>query len=215
MTIEMKWDPKNVELTGYIRSTDEVSTSHFIQQVRRYRDNDFHRDCMQYESEFALISIGDGFVEQDKDEIIVSSVNVWNTESKPSTNAVVREEHELVRHTRYSQISPELISHLFGVGIPKSKEMIQKTTQRGLCQSIHPLTRTYIVDQLDPHINELAGKWTLDHLESRVKSINGNLGAFVFITGNVLKHTPKLANIRLRMLINCNDYLLMSAYQLN
>ena len=187
MTIEMKWDPKNVELTGYIRSTDEFSTSNFIQKVGSYRDNDFHRDCMQYESDFALISIGDGFVEQDMDEIIVSSVNVWNTESKPSTNAVVREEHELVRHTRYSQISPELISHLFGVGIPKSKEMLQKNTQNGLCQAIHPLTRRYRVDHLDPHRNELAGKWTLDHLESRVKSICGNAGAFVFTNVNFVE----------------------------
>ena len=215
MTDEMEWDPKNVELTGSIRSTDEVSTACFIQKVKPDRDNDLHRDCMQYKSDFILTSISNGFVEQDMAERTLFSANVWKTASKPPRNVVVIEAQELVIYTTHSKITPELISHLFGVGIPKSKEMIQKTTQRGLCQSIHPLTRTYIVDQLDPHINELAGKWTLDHLESRVKSIHGNLGAFVFITGNVLKHTPKLANIRLRMLINCNDYLLMSAYQLN
>ena len=74
-------------------------------------------------------------------------------------------------HILDSKNTPELISHLFGVGIPKAKDMLQKTTQCGLYQSVIPLTRSYIVDQLYLQINELTGKWTLENLVSRFKSI--------------------------------------------
>ena len=62
--------------------------------------------------------------------------------------------------------------------------MLQNTTKLGLCKAIHPLTRRYRLDHLDLHRNELSGKWTLDNLESRVRSIRGNLGAFVLTNGN-------------------------------
>ena len=83
-------------------------------------------------------------------------------------------------NTRNSKITPELITFLFGVGIPNDKEMLQKTTQRCLFQSILPLTRLYILYHLYLHRNELAGKWTLDHLESIENSIRDSIGALVF-----------------------------------
>ena len=65
--------------------------------------------------------------------------------------------------------------------------MLQKTTHRGLCESIYPLTWRYRVNHLDPHRNELAGKWTFYHLESRFKSIRDNVGAFLFTNGNFVE----------------------------
>ena len=63
----------------------------FLHQVRRDGYNDLHRDCIQCESDFVLISIGDGLIEQDMAEVIVSSVKVWKTESQTSVNSVVIE----------------------------------------------------------------------------------------------------------------------------
>ena len=63
----------------------------FLHQVRRDRYNDPHRDCIQCESDFVFISIGDDLIEQDMAEVIVSSVKVWKTESQTSVNSVVIE----------------------------------------------------------------------------------------------------------------------------
>ena len=90
-----------MELPESTRSTDEVSTAHFIHQVRRDRDNDLHRGCMQYKSDFLLISIDNGFIEQEMYERILLSVNMWKTSYQPSTNDFVREAHELVSHTNH------------------------------------------------------------------------------------------------------------------
>ena len=124
-------------------------------------------------------------------ERIVSHVNVWTTKSQPSIDSVVRSAHELVSLTRHSKITPELISKLFCVGIPKAKEMLEETTQKGIRQAIHPLTRRYRVDHLNLHRNELGGQWTLDHLESRVKSIRGNTGDFTISNGNFVEAYAK------------------------
>ena len=191
MTDEMEWDPKYLELPGFIRSTDEVSTAQVIQRVGHKRYNYLKRDCMQYKSDFVLSSIGNDFIEQDMDERIVFSVNVWKTAYKHSINAVVIEAQELVIHTVHSKLTPELISFLFGVGIPKAKHMLQKTTQRGLYRYIHSLIWIYIVDHVDLHINWLAGEWALDHLELRLKSIRGNVGAFLFANGNSVEAYTK------------------------
>ena len=46
MNDEMEWNPKTLELPVSIRSTDEVSTEHFIHLVRRDRYKDLNRDYM-------------------------------------------------------------------------------------------------------------------------------------------------------------------------
>ena len=83
--------------------------------------------------------------------------------------------------------------------------MLQKTKHSGLHQSIHALIWRYIVDHLYLNRDELAGKWTLDHLELRFKSICGNVGSFVFTNDNFFKHAPNLAKISMRLLIHCYD----------
>ena len=93
--------PKNVELTGSIRSTYKFSNARFIQKARRDRDNDLHRDCKKYNSDFVLRIIGDDFFEQYMYEKIVPSVNVWKTAYQPSINVVVIEANQLVSHTRH------------------------------------------------------------------------------------------------------------------
>ena len=75
--------PKNVELTGSIRSTYKFSNARFIQKARRDRDNDLHRDCMKYESEFLLSSIDNGFIEKYMAERIFLSVNVGKKAPQP------------------------------------------------------------------------------------------------------------------------------------
>ena len=192
MTDQIERDSKNVELPGYIRSTYEVSTARFIHKVGCDRSNDLPRDCIQSESEFLLISIGDGFNKQEINERIAPSFNVWKTATLSSINVVVREAHELVIRTCHSKITHKLISRLFGFDIPKYKDMLQKTNQRGLHQSIHTLTQSYRKDHVYLHINELSGKWTLDNLESRVKPIRGNVGAFVSTNSNFVEEYAKI-----------------------
>ena len=194
LTSDREWDPHNVPMPGSNKSADvdEVKTQRFVQQVDNNRANATNRDWLRYESDFVLGSMGET-IEQDMAERIVSQVNVWKTKSQADIDPVVRSANELVSTTRHSKITPELISRLFVVGIPKAKEMLEKTTQKGIRQAIHPLTRRYRVDHLNLHRNELGGQWTLDHLESRIRSIRGNTGAFTISNGNFVEAYAKPA----------------------
>ena len=69
--------------------------------------------------------------------------------------------------------------------------MLQKTNQSGLHQSIFPLIRRYRVDHLYLNINELAIKWALDCLKSRVNAICGNVRIFVFTNVNFVEAYTK------------------------
>ena len=55
---------------------------------------------------------------------------------------------------------------------------------------VTPLTRRYRVDHIHLHHTYLAGKWTLDHVESRYKSIRGHTGAIVISNGNFVAVYP-------------------------
>jgi hypothetical protein len=51
--------------------------------------------------------------------------------------------------------------------------------------AVTPLTRRYWVDHINLHHTYLSGKWTLDHVESKYKSIRGHTGAIVILNGDL------------------------------
>jgi hypothetical protein len=67
------------------------------------------------------------------------------------------------------------------------------TTQKGLRFAIHPIHRRYRVDHLvhlGLNVRQITKQLYIDHLQSKVKSLGQNTGAFVFTTGMFTKVYP-------------------------
>jgi hypothetical protein len=137
-----------------------------------FHDNQCHHhlyetDCVTY-SNFSDM-------EQLQLEQTIQSVNVAKLHSS----------------TRHSQFSPEHISMIWNVGIRITKDILTTTTQKGVHHAVMPLSHCYHVDHLNLHVHYLAGKWTLDHIKSKVQSVQGHTGSFIFSNGNIAAVYPQ------------------------
>ena len=57
------------------------------------------------------------------------------------------------------------------IGLNKTKQMLKATTQKGIRTAVHPIHRRYQVDHIDLYSLRLVGKWYLDWMPARTKSI--------------------------------------------
>jgi hypothetical protein len=98
--------------------------------------------------------------------------------------------NEVASKTRHTVITPEHLARTWNIGLDKANETLRVTTQKGIRFAIHPIHRRYREDHL-AHLG-LNVRWLLtqvylDHLQSKVKSLTQNTGAFVFTTGAFTK----------------------------
>ena len=107
-----------------------------------------------------------GNTEQLLIERMISSVHISS----------IRHMDKLQSKTRHSQFSPEHVATIFGVSLGTAKNILTVMTQKGIRHAVTPLTRRYRVDHIHLHHTYLAGKWTLNHVESKYKSIQDTLG---------------------------------------
>ena len=181
LTCEQPWDPKQLVMPGGrpTHPTDELDR--FVQRVESDVSHDFNRHHHMYETDFIFHSLYDD-TEQVNIERIINSIH-----STASTSTAIA---ELQSKTRHSIFSPEHIARVFNVGLGMAKDILRTTTQEGVRHAVRPLNRRYRVDHLNLHHNYLAGKWTLDHIESKYKSIRQHTGAFVISNGNYVAVYP-------------------------
>lgn len=159
-------------MPGGITATTTV-VDRTIQQVVHDSANNFNRHHDMYESDRVLYSV-DGNTEQLLMERILQSVRISEIHSK----------------TRHTTITPETVSEIFNVGIGRANDILSATTQRGVRHAVTPLTRRYRIDHIHLNHTYLAGKWTMDHMESKYKSIRGHTGAIIFTNGNLVMVYP-------------------------
>ena len=137
-------------------------------------------DHDEYESDLVLQS-NFGITEQLLYQRMISQVTTVTSSAEVRSN------------DRHSKHTPEHISKVFDITLDKAKDMLSKTTQQTIRMGVTPLTRRYRSFGIDPHENRLAGQWVIDYLESSIKSIRQNVGAFVITNGKYIYvlSTPK------------------------
>ena len=97
----------------------------------------------------------------------------------------------VVSKQRHSVITPKHIAKTWNVGLDTAKRTLQVTTQKGIRTAVHPLHRRYRVDHLEAlNRRRLGGQWYMDHLMSKVVSLGGNNGAWVYTNGRYTKTVP-------------------------
>ena len=189
LTSDAEWDPQSVELGVQTPIVPpHVQDVRFVNHVEACREAGTNRDCLRYESDFVAASLGDGHTEQELCETMVNNVNVWEISQASAVHP--RQASELRSNERHSAITPERVSKLFGVGHSKAKRMLKVTTQQGVRMAVHPLTRRYRTDHIHLNRRQLDGKWYLDHMQARRKSIRQCTGAFVFSNGPFTEAYP-------------------------
>ena len=169
LTCDSPWDPSTLVMPGGTKAIDrciQKVQSQLIHDINRHHR--FHEtDCVTYHN------FGD--TEQMQLEQIIQSAHVA----------------ELHSSTRHSKFTPEHVSKIWNVGIGMAKDILATTTQKGVHHAVMPLSRQYRIDHLNLHTHYLAGKWTMDHIESKVQSIRGHTGSFIISNGNLAAVFPQ------------------------
>jgi hypothetical protein len=84
-----------------------------------------------------------------------------------------------VKHT------PEHLANAWGIGLEKAKDTLRVTTQKGIRYAIHPIHRRYRVDHLRHlglNVRQITEQVYADHMQSKVKPLSQNTGAYFVYT---------------------------------
>ena len=187
LTCDTPWDPQGVVMPGGATRND-FQPDRLIAKVQSNELHGYNRHHHMYESDCVAHSTF-GSTEQLFMERMIQSIVIDHGVNGPviRTGATIAELHSTQRH---SQFTPEHISKIWNVGIGIAKDILATTTQKGVRHAVLPMSRRYRVDHLNLHAHYLAGTWTMDHVESKYKSIRGHTGSFVFSNGNLSATYP-------------------------
>jgi len=177
LTCEAPWDPSGIAMPG------GIIQDRFVQKVQSLQLHGTNRHHHMYETDCVTYS-NFGDTEQLQLERAIKSINVDYT----SGSVNISQLHSTIRH---SQFTPEHISKIWNVGIGIAKDILKTTTQKGVRHAVLPLSRRYRIDHLNLHAHYLSGKWTMDHVESKYKSIRGHTGSFIISNGNFAAVYPQ------------------------
>ena len=81
--------------------------------------------------------------------------------------------------TKHSVIKAEQFLRKINIGLEKAKQIMRATTQRGIRNSVHPITRKYILDHVYLHTARFSENFYVDWVSSGNKYLSQNAGYFV------------------------------------
>ena len=110
----------------------------------------------------------------------------------------VREVHDEARQAgavtteeRHATVKAEDLSRRLGIGLDKATQMLKVTTQVGVRQAIHPLTRRYKTNLIHgTSARRLGGTWYTDTLFGPKKSLTSKTCAQVFTNTSLITVHP-------------------------
>jgi hypothetical protein len=118
---------------------------------------------------------------------LIGSVNVATAYRDDVDKAVEKHEASVLTLDRHSKVGPEELSRKWNIGLETAKAMMM---QHGVRTAVHPMSRWLRVDHLHLHRQRLKGKWHLDTLIAKVKSLLHNKCANMFTNGKYMKVVP-------------------------
>ena len=185
LTSGSEWNPKTVMMNSN-RPYGDNANERIVQSV--VRENIKRREVpVEYESDLVLGSISGSFVANDMYERLVSTVKVsQRVKQRPQKvpphkkRPVIR---KMVANTRHSVITPEHVAKIMHMGLDKAKNLLKVTTQKGVRTAVHPIHRRYRTDHIDLNRDRLRGKWYVDWMPAKRKSITQATGAWIYTNG--------------------------------
>ena len=134
---------------------------------------------MEHKSDLVLGSLSGSFIGDMMYERFLSSVRVTypiskRKEENDGAKRPARKANKAISNSRHSIITPEHIVRTLNIRLDKAKQMLRVTTQKGIRTAVHPIHRKYRVDHLDLHSSRIQGKWYVDWMSAKTKSIQQN-----------------------------------------
>eukprot|EP00978_Attheya_sp_CCMP212_P022661 scaffold67994_cov67-Attheya_sp.AAC.2 len=134
------------------------------------------------------------FTNSEVDVVMTSISSAYNDEA----NGIVVEDdsndHEVYSvgiaainaKERHYRVTPDIIAKRFGCGIETAQKTLVTTSQYGVRQATHPLTRRYRTDLLQLKYHRLSNYWCTDAMFPDVKSVKGDKAAQVYTNGDFI-----------------------------
>ena len=91
---------------------------------------------------------------------------------------------------RHHDVNPETLARKWNIGLDQARQTLRVTTQLGVRQAVHPLTRRYRTDLMQQNVKRLNTTFYTDTLFCPIKSINGNSCAQVFTNQHMVRVHP-------------------------
>ena len=196
LTSDDSWDPDNVnaptrkengEVWNRVKKpvrtrheSEVTSNTSAVQVLRRNVCLDALHVCDTEE-------LDAGLVDSDGDARLVAGISTALTDETllPRIVSNVRVAHEgieskkinisdTVSANRHSDISPETLSRHWAIGVETARKTLRVTTQQGIRQAIHPITRRYRTDTMSMKLRRLKATMYTDTVPINVKSLRQN-----------------------------------------
>jgi hypothetical protein len=179
MTLDSPWNPAEVYIRslGATRGTIKETTMREICTMQTQVASGKPCDCCELSNDLAL------YDESHMVSKVVAAVRIA-TASRESNLAFVGAKD------CHSQVNAETGARRFRCGLETAKKTLKATTQRGVRQSMHPLTCRYRVDHLNLHRWRLNDTFYIDTLFSKVTSLAGFTCAQLITNGTLTLGYP-------------------------
>ena len=93
-----------------------------------------------------------------------------------------------------------------GIGIDKAMKLLKVSTQKGVRTAVHPIHRRYRTDHIELHRDRLAGKWFVDWMPAKTKSVTQSTGAWVYTNGKFTEVYPTESNTSIPASVTLKDF---------
>ena len=183
------WDPTKVEFSSTPHSLEEevervrrvaavVKTSPASMESARGIDDATCLSSRVFDLSRMTRMIASMKMQKDPEDTKLST-----TLSEPNDRTDVKDIPTFQSSGRHTDASPEDLSERWHISVNQAAHTLKKTTQKFLRSAILPLSRRYRADRMFDR-KTLAGKWSTDTLDGRIKSLDGNRYAQVISNEN-------------------------------
>jgi hypothetical protein len=187
MTLDSPWNPAEVYIRslGATRGTMEEITMREICTMQTQVASGKPCDCCELSNDLAL------YDESHMVSKVVAAVRIATASRESNLSFVGAKD-------RNSQVNAETVARRFCCGLETAKKTLKATTQRGVRQSMHPLTHRYRVDHLNLHRRRLNDTFYMDTLFSKVTSLAGFICAQLIYERNIYSGLSHGVQVRRR-----------------
>ena len=183
LTDHNTWDPVNLSVPCKVGATISSNIS-AIQRLKKDISPEGLRVCATMERDA-------GYIEDNGDQRLLAGISTALTD-ETLLPRIVSSVHiaNTTSRNRHCDISPESLSAKLRIGLNTARDTLKVTTQQGIRQAVHPITRRYQTDTMSLQIRRLRATIYTDTGFINTKSLAQNTCYQGYLSDNFIKIIP-------------------------
>jgi hypothetical protein len=195
LSSEARWDPEEV-LSG---TQGDPERARLIESVRIDENvmdaspREPQIPCSDSEVDILMTSVSSAYNDGTLLSRLISAVKIMNYfEPNEYEKEEVKEDTKMPSigatntKSRHYRVTPDILAQRFDCGLETARKTLAATSQYGVRQATHPLTRRYRTDLLQLKYHRLSDEWYTDAMFPDVQSIRGDKAAQVYTNGDFI-----------------------------